>query len=132
MKLYERNVMENGLVLEIWDESRKIAADTVKVTLAARVKVEVKMEYFTNPDHYQTVLKVFGPEIIFEQKKERAFVNISQGEEVFSNLVAEFKESALKYIAGSKFAAGFVISKLTDVQRNPYKYRDRAGNAVVN
>ena len=67
MELCERTVLDNGLVLEIWDESREIAADTVKVALAARVKVEVKKEYFTSPEHYRTVLKVFGHEVIFEQ-----------------------------------------------------------------
>lgn len=132
MELYERTVLENGLVLEIWDESRKIAADTVKVALAARIKVDVKKEYFASPEHYQTVLKVFGPEIMFEQKKERTFVDMAERETVFTNLLAEFKESALKYISSPKFPAGFVISKLTDILRNPYKYRDKAGNPVLN
>lgn len=128
MELCERTALENGLVLEIWDESRKIAADTVKVALAARIKVEVKKEYFTSPEQYQTVLKVFGPEILFEQKKERTFVDLAEKEAVFGSLLSEFKESALKYLSSPKFPSGFVISKLADIQRNPYKYRNQAGH----
>lgn len=132
MELCERTALENGLVLEIWDESRKIAADTVKVALAARIKVEVKKEYFTSDEHYQKVVKVFGPEVLFEQKKERTFVNIAEREQVFNHLLSEFKESTLKYISSPKFPSGFVLSKLTDILRNPYKYRDQAGNTVLN
>jgi hypothetical protein len=132
MQLYERIALENGLVLEIWDESRKIAADTVKVTLAARIKVDVKEEYFTSPEHYRTVLQVFGPAITFEQKKERTFVDIAQRDIVFTSLLNEFKESALKYISNPKFPSGFVISKLADVQKNPYKYRGAGGNTDIN
>ncbi len=132
MELCERTVLENGLVLEIWDESRKIAADTVKVALAARIKVEVREEYFTNPEHYRTVLKVFGPELLFEQKKERTFVDIAERENVFNSLLSEFKESTLKYISSPKFPSGFVISKLSDILRNPYKYRGQGGNTTLN
>lgn len=132
MELYERIALDNGLVLEIWDESRKIAEDTVKVALAARIKVDVKEEYFTSPEHYRTVLNTFGPEIVFEQKKERTFVDIAERDNVFTGLLNEFKESALKYISSPKFPSGFVISKLTDVLRNPYKYRGAGGNTSIN
>lgn len=126
MELFERIALDNGLVLEIWDESRKIAADTVKVALAARITVEVRKEYFTSPEHYEKVMSVFGREILFEQKKERTFVDIAQREQVFSSLLTEFKESTLKYISSPKFPSGFVISKLTDILRNPHKYRNHA------
>jgi len=132
MELCERIVLENGLVLEIWDESREIAEDTVKVALAARIKVEVKKEYFASQEQYRAVLNVFGREILFEQKKERAFVHFAERAQVFNGFLAEFKESTLKYISSPKFPSSFVLSKLTDILRDPYKYRNKAGDKVLN
>ncbi|MEN6463875.1 MAG: hypothetical protein ABFD62_01715 [Syntrophaceae bacterium] len=124
MELCERTVMDNGLVLEIWDESRKIADDTFRVTLAARVKVAVKKEYLPDLEHYRTVLRVFGHEILFEQVKERSFVRTDEKDEIYNQLLGEFRDTTLKYISRPNFPAGFVMSKFMEIQRNPYKYKN--------
>lgn len=127
MELFEEIVLENGLTLEIWDDSRKIAEDTAKVSLTARIRVAVKEEYFPEREHYRAVLKVFGPQVIFEQKKERPFVHANEKDDMVNQLVREFKDATLKYISRPDFASGFVRSKFIDIQQNPYKYRDAEG-----
>ena len=74
MVLIEKIPMPNGLTVEVWDKSVSIAADTTKVALLIRIRVELQPSYFTKPDHYELVRKIMGPEIFFEYKKERAFV----------------------------------------------------------
>jgi len=127
MELFERTVLENGLTLEIWDESRKIAADTVKVALTAKIEVGVKEEYLPGRDAYETVTRHFGDKVLFEYRKERTFVDAHEKDAVFKKLLEEFKEATLKYIARPNFAAGFVTSKFMDIQRNPFKYRGGSG-----
>jgi hypothetical protein len=124
MELYERTILENGLVLEIWDESKKIAEDTFRVTFAARVKVAVKKEYLPDIEHYRTVVRAFGHEILFEQIKERSFVKSDEKDEFFTQLFGEFRDTTLKYISRPNFPAGFVMSKFMEIQRNPYKYKN--------
>ncbi len=123
MELFEIIKLDNGLTLEIWDESRKIAEDTVKVALAARIRVALKPEYLPGREQYEAVRRAFGDELLFEQKNERTFVVLKDRDAVFGQLLGEFKETTLKYISRPDFAAGFARSKFMDIQRNPHKYR---------
>jgi hypothetical protein len=69
MRLVEEIPLANGLKVEVWDKSISIAADTTKVELLIRSKVELRSSYFTKPEHFELVRKVLGPEIFFEYKK---------------------------------------------------------------
>ena len=50
MTLSEEIRLPNGLVAEIWDGSRMIAADTATVILVVKIPVDVKPEYFEDPE----------------------------------------------------------------------------------
>ncbi len=123
MELFEIVKLENGLTLEIWDESRKIAEDTVKVALTARIKVALKPEYLPGMEQYETVRRVFGDELLYEQRNERTFVDFKDRDAVFGQLLSDFKDATMKYISRPDFASGLAKSKFMDIQRNPYKYR---------
>lgn len=114
--------LSNDLVVEVWDNSRAIAADTTKVELAIKITVDVKNEYFDNPDHFDLVIRVFGKEIIYEYIKERTFVNREEKEEVFNELLSDFIQSTLPYIEKPDFPWRFVLSKLSDIQKRPHRY----------
>ncbi len=123
MNLVEEMPLPNNLVVEIWDKSREIAADTTQVKLIVKIKVEMKKEYFSDPEHFDQVMKVFGPEIYYEYEKERTFVNKEDKEKVFNELSDAFKKDTLPYIAKSNFPSRFALSKHRDIQNNFYKYR---------
>lgn len=123
MNLIEEMPLTNNLVVEVWDKSREIAADTTLVKLIIKIKVEMKEEYFGDPEHFDQVMKVFGPEIYYEYKKERTFVNNEDKEKVFNELSDAFKRDTLPYIARPNFPSRFALSKHLDIQNNFYKYR---------
>jgi len=123
MNLVEEMPLTNNLVVEIWDKSREIAADTTLVKLIIKIKVEMKEEYFSDPEHFGQVMKVFGPEIYYEYEKERTFVNKKDKEKVFNELSDAFKKDTLPYIARPNFPSRFALSKHLDIQNNFYKYR---------
>jgi len=123
MNLVEEMSLPNNLVVEIWDKSREIAADTTQVKLIVKIKVEMKEEYFSDPEHFDQVMKVFGPEIYYEYEKERTFVNKEDKEKVFNELSDAFKKDTLPYITKSNFPSRFALSKYRDIQNNLYKYR---------
>ncbi|MDO9514794.1 MAG: hypothetical protein Q7J01_01665 [Syntrophales bacterium] len=124
MNLVEETALPNGLVMQVWDGSRTIAADTTKVELRITIPVTVTKEQFGEPGDFQRVVEVFGSEILYERTKERAFVNSPASGKVFDKLLEDFRRDSLPYLSRADFPACFVQSKLRDILQNPYKYRD--------
>jgi hypothetical protein len=122
MKLVEQISLPNQLTAEICDQSRPVAQDTVKVVFIARVKVEVKEEYFDRREHYEMTRKMFGPEILFEYMNKRSFVPVQNQEKVFREFEDHFKKDSLPYISRPHFPSRFVRSKYHDIRKNPWKY----------
>ena len=127
MKLVDKIPLPNNLVLEIWDESRVIAADTTKVVLTARASIGLKPEYFPQQEQFMITRNAFGTELIYEYKKERTFVNTPDKEEVFKQLLEEFKENTLPYLSRPQFPSGFAIAKFMEIKKNPHKFGNPAG-----
>lgn len=122
MNLVEKIQLPNDLVVEIWDKSRAIAADTMLVGVVIKTTVQLKEEYFSDPEHFIQVKKVFGPEICYEYVKERSFVGKGEKGEVFRELLEVYKKDSLPYIAKPNFPARFALSKLREIQEKYYKY----------
>ena len=127
MELVEKIPMPNGLMVEVWDKSVSIAADITKVTLLIRIRVELQQSYFAKPDHYELVRKTMGPEIFFEYKKERSFVNDKEKDVVFRELLDNFKKTCLPYLSKSSFPASLALLKYRDIEKNSYKYSSFVG-----
>ena len=127
MKLIEEISLPNKLVVEVWDDTRPIADDTSKVALLIKVNIEVKPEYFARREHFEIVQKIFGSEICYEYKMERSFVNNQEKGNVLMELLEAYKTDSLSYLASPRFPSSFVMSKYLDIQKRPYKYRDRLG-----
>jgi len=122
MKLVEEISLPNRLTVEVYDQSRPVAQDTVKVVFIARVRVEVKETYFERREHYEMTRNIFGPEVLFEQVNERTFVSVRDQEKVFKEFEDHFRKDALPYISKPHFPSRFVLSKYEDIRKNPWKY----------
>lgn len=126
MKLIEEIELSNGLALKIFDASRPIAADTVKVELFFQTKTALNASYFTQPDDYRTVQSALGDELAYEHRLERSFVLKESEESTRADLIETFKKNSLNYIASENFPKKMAISALRDIRSNPYKYPSRA------
>jgi hypothetical protein len=122
MKLVEEISLPNQLTVEVYDQSRAIAQDMVKMVFIARVRVEVKEAYFDRREHYEMTRNMFGPEVLFEYMNERSFVPVRDQEKVFKEFEDHFKQDALPYISKPHFPSRFVLSKYRDIRNNPWKY----------
>lgn len=121
--LVESITLKNGLVLEVHDCSRSIAADTTKVELVVRIRVPLLASYFPNLKDYEDTRDAFGQEITYEYRKERTFVSSELKDSVFQELISTFKSDSLSYLAHEEFARKFAMSRLRDLRMNPYKYK---------
>ena len=52
MEIIETIQLANGLVLTIYDLSRRIAKDTVKVEVSFQMKIKVLESFFVSPDDH--------------------------------------------------------------------------------
>ena len=128
MKHVENLSLPNGLSMDVWDVSRQIAADTVKVELIIKMAVAFESSYFDEEDQYLKTRRVFGPVGNYEYRKERTFVHNAETETVFRNLLDDFKKDALPYLAKDEFPRKFSQSKYREILQNWYKYKDRLGD----
>ncbi|MGV8081645.1 MAG: hypothetical protein AB2L22_16485 [Syntrophales bacterium] len=121
-RIVENVKLSNGLVLEVWDLSRPIAADTTKVELYIRVKVTFHESHFDDPGHYDITRRVFGPEGVYEYRKERTFVSNAGREAVFAELLGGFRTDALPYLERPDFPRRFSLNRYREILQNPWKY----------
>lgn len=122
MKLVEEMGLPNGLTAEVYDRSRPVAQDMVKVVFLARVRVEVKEAYFDRREHYEMTTRIFGKEVLFEHTNERTFVSLKDCEKVFKEFEDHFRLDVFPYISKPHFPRRFVLSKYGDIRKNPWKY----------
>ena len=130
MKLVEEISLANGLKVEVWDNSVSIAADTIKVELFIRSKVELKPSYFIKTEHFELVQKVLGPEIFFEYRKERPFVENKKKGAIFQELLDAFKKNTIPYLSKPIFPRNFALSKYWDIEKNRHKYMSFFGEKL--
>jgi hypothetical protein len=121
-RIIENTTLANGLVLEVWDLSRPIAADTTKVELYVRVKIPFEPCHFDDPGHCDLTCRVFGREGVYEYRKERTFVNNAEREAVFAELLEGFRAGALPYLERPDFPRRFSRSRYREILQNPWKY----------
>ena len=125
MTLLEEIRLPNGLVAEIWDGSRLIAADTTTVLLVVKIPVALKEEYFEDPAACRKTARVFGSPLVYEYRNERTFMSVGEREALFNEFLANFKKDVLPYVSKDHFPKRFVLSKYHEIMKDPWKYPDR-------
>ncbi len=126
MTLFEEITLPNGLVAEIWDGSRMIAADTTTVVLVVKIPVELKQDYFEDPAACRKTAAVFGSPLVYEYRNERTFVHVGEREALFNEFLASFKKDVLPYVSKDHFPRRFALSKYHEILKDPWKHRDQA------
>lgn len=119
-RLIEKVTLPNGLILELWDNSRLMAGDRWLVSLMAKVEVPVLPEYFSTLDHgeqaYQDLVDAHGDPLVFTQEKVRHFVDGSETKESITGLCQRFKDNLIGYLGNPKFAPQYVLKKYGDLR----------------
>ena len=122
MKLIEEIKLVNGLKLKIFDISRPIAADTIKVEISFQTKIPLKNLILLDTQDYAKVKNIMGDELTYENKRVRSFVYEKDQDSVREDLINTFKKNSLDYLASVNFPQKLALSMLKDIKNNPYKY----------
>jgi hypothetical protein len=116
-RLIETKTLANGLELSIYDASRKIAGDRWYVVLLARVVVPVKERFLGQgavPVSVDEARSALGDTVVFEQRRERNFIDETEKQAVFDNLYQTFAAGTGVYIVHSDFPARFIKKRLAE------------------
>jgi len=111
--------LENGLILKLYDSSRRVARDRWLVCFVALVDIQVKPEYFESeepPDiSFDDIRSVVGQKVTYRHEKTRNFVAETEREEVFKGLKKRYLKTALTYLSSANFPRKAILSRHQDI-----------------
>lgn len=114
-KLVKTIDLKNGIQLKIFDGSRKVAGDRWMINLVARMDIPVMETLVKNGressesiDEIQTMI---GEKVSFEQKRKRIFIDESEKDSVFKEMVDIFLNHTLRYLSREAFPKQYVMKK---------------------
>jgi hypothetical protein len=133
--------LKNNLQLKIYDNSKKMAGDRWLVSLLAQIKIPVDVTVKLLPDSdsdKQEITKLLGSEALFEQKRERFFINEKNKDSVLNELCDNFVESTINYLSHPDFPKKYVMMKFKEKRKKDLleaaasQYRSDQNNIIKN
>ena len=117
-KLIKTIDLENGLELKLYDASRKLAGDRWLVSLIARMEIPTN-ELLLKKDgspllNIDEVRKALGEKLLFEQKREKIFIDEKEKDEVLKEIQDFFLSSSLSYFSHSDFPTKYILKKFNE------------------
>jgi hypothetical protein len=120
--------LENGLELKLLDASRKLAGDRWLVSLIARIEIPTN-DSLLKEDAYPSlnvneIRKVLGEKLLFEQKREKIFIDEGEKDKVMKEIQDSFLSSSLSYLSYSDFPQKYVLKKFNEKIKKGSWYKD--------
>ncbi len=120
-KLLKTRLLENGIKLNIYDISRKLAGDRWLVACVAEMEISVDDIILNSPDFsdkdHEDIKKSLGTRVFYEQKRERNFIDEKEKEKILGEICGSFMESQLKYLSHPDFSKRFIIKKYDEYKK---------------
>ncbi len=112
-ELIEEVALENGLVMRLYDCSRRVAGDRWYVCLLAEIEIPVDenilaREYRGPKEDVLEFIEKNGDSVLFQMKKERNFVDEREREGILNDMVDALKGSCTGYMGHSSFGPSYV------------------------
>jgi len=119
-RLIDKIKLENGLTLELRDRSRRVAGDRWVVSFVARIDVEVRPEYFEDPDSehlsFDAIRKAVGKKVTYRYEKTRNFIKETEKDEVLRGLKDRFMSATIGYLSSTDFDLKLILKKYQDAK----------------
>ena len=131
-KLIKTIVLKNGLTLEIYDQSRKIAGNRWLVKMAAKIDIPIDRLHLgddlNKKVNLNSLKESFDNFVRYEQKRERNFIAEKEKDTVFDDLMNSFLTSTREYLSHPNFVARYAVREHLRRQQRKSWYPD--GNKV--
>ena len=120
--------LENGLKLKLFDASRKLVGDRWLVSLIARIEMPIN-ELLLKKDvstllNVDEVRKALGEKLLFEQKREKIFIDDKEKDEVMKGMQDLFLSSSLSYFSHPDFPQKYILKKFNEKIKKDSWYKN--------
>jgi hypothetical protein len=126
-KLVDMLSLENGLTLEFYDTSRPVAGDRWRVSVVARIEVDVKPEYFKGQKGADGLIDdirgAVGKTTTYRHEKARNFIAEDEKDKVFKELKERFLEANLKYLSSPDFARKLILKRYQEAHERSLSWK---------
>jgi hypothetical protein len=127
-KLIQTIDLDNGLELKLYDNSRKLTGDRWNVSLIARIEIAtddlLQKEGGSPSINIDEVKNAVGEKLLFEQKRERIFIDEKEKNEIMKEIQDSFLSSSLSYLSHSDFAKKYILKKFNEKIKKDSWYKD--------
>ena len=110
--------LENGLKLKLFDRSRKLAGDRWLVSFIARIEIPIKDSLLKGDGssllNFDEAVKALGEKLLFEQKRERVYIDEKEKDEVMKKIQDSFLSTSISYLSRSDFPEKYILKKFND------------------
>ena len=114
-KLIKTMDLENGMQLNFYDASRKLAGDRWLISLVVRMEIPVTEVLTKDPAHsvesVNEIVSVLGENVLFEQIRKRNFIDETRKAEMFKELYDTFVNSTFVYLSNEAFPGKYITRK---------------------
>ena len=118
--------LRNGLKLDFYDISRKLAGDRWYVGMIARIDIPLTDSLLTNQpllNHsVEEIRNALGKTVCFQQKRERHYIDEREKDAMLRDLMDSFIKSTLDYFSQPDFPEKYVLKEF-QVHRKQQAWR---------
>ena len=120
--------LENGLKLKLFDASRKLVGDRWLVSLIARIEMPIN-DLLLKKDgapllNVDEIRKALGEKLLFEQKREKIFIDDKEKDEVMKGMQDLFLSSSLSYFSHPDFPQKYILKKFNEKIKKDSWYKN--------
>ena len=121
-RIIERQRLENGMELVLYDRSRIMVGDRWVVDLHCEAFIPINDSYWDavaaeDPQHLAAIKGMLGGELVFSSHKKRNFVAAAEREKVFQEMVQQVYDGMLEYLKKPNFPQRLFKKKYDEVRR---------------
>jgi len=120
--------LSNGLKLDFYDISRKLAGDRWYVGVIARIDIPLIDSLLTNQrlSHYsvEEIRNTLGESVHFQQKRERHYIDEREKDHLLNSLMDSFIKRTLNYFSHPDFPGIYVLKEFQTCRKRKTWYQN--------
>lgn len=120
--------LSNGLKLDFYDISCKLAGDRWYVGVIARIDIPLIDSLLTNQhlSHYsvEEIRNALGESVCFQQKRERHYIDEREKDDLLNGLMDSFIKRTLNYLSLPDFPDKYVLKEFQAYRKRKTWYQN--------
>ena len=120
--------LSNGLKLDFYDISRKLAGDRWYVGLIAQIDIPLIDSLLTNQHLSQysveEIRNMLGESVRFQQKRERHYIDEREKDDLLNDLMDSFIKRTLNYLSLPDFPGKYILKEFQTYRKRKTWYQN--------